>query len=94
VAGQIAQRFAKEGLLLVQNFSEVTGTPNKSKIQLQKLVSLWKHRPFTRVIKGWRAYKIVSDYIQLNEKEARGEIRYQKQRLRGLSSADWDILWS
>ena len=79
VTGQIAQCFAKEGLLRAQ----VTGT-----------LRLWQHRPFTRVVRGWKAYQTVRDYIQLNEKEARGEIRYQKNRLRGLARADWEILWS
>lgn len=55
---------------------------------------LWRFRPFTRVVRGYRAYKIVRDYIQLNEKEARGEIVYRKTRLRGMSSAEWRILWS
>ena len=79
VAGQIAQCFAKEGLLR----APVTGT-----------LRLWQYRPFTRVVRGWKAYQTVRDYIQLNEKEVRGEIRYQKNRLRGLSSADWEALWS
>jgi hypothetical protein len=50
-------------------------------------------RPFSRVIKGWKAYRIVKDYIQLNIKEALGEIRYNKRRLKGLSTSEWDILW-
>jgi hypothetical protein len=45
---------------------------------------VWKHRPFTRVVKGRRAERILRDYIKLNELEARGEIPYQKHRLRGL----------
>lgn len=55
---------------------------------------LWKHRPFSRVVRGWRAYRIVRDYIQLNELEARGAIPYRESRLKGMSSADWEILWS
>ena len=88
VAGQIAQRFQSEGLL---SLAGVTDTPKNSH---QSPGSLWKYRPFSRVIKGWKAYKIVRNYIQLNEKEVRGEFRYQKQRLRGLSSSDWRLLWS
>jgi hypothetical protein len=61
---------------------------------LRKGTGLWKYRPFTRVVRGWKAYQVVRSYIRLNEKEARGEIPYRKQRLRGLSSADWGILWS
>lgn len=54
----------------------------------------WKHRPFSRVVRGWRAYQIVRNYIQLNELEARGAIPYRKDRLKGMSSADWEILWA
>jgi REP element-mobilizing transposase RayT len=59
-----------------------------------KLKRLWKSRPFTRVVKGWRAYKTVRDYIQLNEKEALGEIPYRSERMKGMSSTDWEVLWS
>jgi len=57
-------------------------------------LKLWRHRPFSRVVKGWKAYQIVRNYIQLNEKEAFGEIAYKKDRLRGLSISEWNILWS
>ena len=67
----------------------MTDTPEKS----TKVKSLWKYRPFSRIIRGWRSYKIVRDYIQLNEKEILGQIRYQKERLRGLSSGEWAVLW-
>ena len=82
-AGQIAQRFAREGLLVAR---AVTGTAAAAR-------KLWKYRPFTRVVRGWRAYKTVRDYIQLNEKEARREIKFHKLRLKGLSLDDWDKLW-
>jgi hypothetical protein len=59
-----------------------------------RIPKLWKYRPFTRVVRGFRAYKIVRDYIQLNEKEATGEIRYSKQRLRGLLADELSRLWS
>jgi REP element-mobilizing transposase RayT len=58
------------------------------------LIKLWKYRPFTRVVKSWKAYQTVRDYIQLNEKEAIGEISYNKRRLKGLSSSEWEILWT
>jgi hypothetical protein len=45
-------------------------------------------------VRGCKAYKIVRNYIQLNEKEATGEIRYSKQRLRGLSAEDLSRLWA
>ncbi len=82
VAGQIAQSFAKNGLL-----STMTDTTSFS-------TSIWKYRPFTRLVRGYKAYQIVRNYIQLNEKEARGEIKYQKKRLKGLSTSDWQILWA
>lgn len=94
VAGQIAQRL-----------QSVTDTPNNtatgaaftSGAASSKLVSplkLWKHRPFTRVVRGLRAYAIIRNYIQLNEQEALGAIRYRKSRLKGLSSSEWKLLWS
>jgi hypothetical protein len=36
----------------------------------------------------------VQDYIQLNEKEATGEIRYSKLRLRGLRAEALARLWA
>lgn len=87
VAGQIAQRFQKEGLLLNPAKKTVTDT---HPVQGTRL---WKYRPFSRVVIGWRAFSIALNYIQLNEQEALGKIRYQKKRLRGLSSSDWEILW-
>lgn len=89
VAGQLAQRFEKEGLL-----RDVTGTPKSAERRIKRKVKLWMHRPFSRVVRGYRAYKIVRNYIQLNEKEVLGQIMYQSQRLRGLSLGVWQILWS
>jgi len=54
---------------------------------------LWKYRPYTRVIRGWKPYLIVRDYIRLNEQEARGVIKYNSKRLKGLSSSEWELLW-
>jgi hypothetical protein len=54
---------------------------------------LWKYRPFSRVVRGYKAYRIVRDYVQLNEKEITGQIPYRKQRLKGLSSSEWEALW-
>ena len=92
-AGQIAQRFEQEGLLtlkVLQNKKPVTGTPNEAPKQLG---SLWKYRPFSRVVRSFAALKIVRDYLQLNEQEARGLISYNKLRLKGLSEYQWKILW-
>ncbi len=82
VAGQISQQFQKEGWLLP---IQVTG---------KKPLPFWRHRPFSQVVKGWKANKTIRDYIQLNEKEGRFDIAYQKERLRGLSPEDWKILWT
>jgi REP element-mobilizing transposase RayT len=70
----------------------VTDTPRN--LARKTLIRLWKYRPFTRVVKSYRAYQTVRDYIQFNEKEAIGEISYQKRRLKGLSSSEWEVLWS
>lgn len=99
VSGQIAQEFGKSGL--------VTDTPRASGVGARRAgekrggekrgpekVKLWLHRPFTRVVKGFKAYRVVRDYIQLNLKEAQGKISYKKERLKGLSSAEWKLLWS
>ena len=59
VAGPIAQRFEKEGLI----HKKATGTPQI----IKPGTGLWKYRPFTRVVRGWRAYRIVRDYIRMNE---------------------------
>ncbi len=58
-----------------------------------KLQKLWKHRPFTRVVRAFRDQLQVRNYIQLNEKEALQEIPYRKRRLRGLSTEEWERLW-
>lgn len=79
IAGQIAQRLQM-----------VTDTQSNGANTLR----LWKHRPFSRVVRGLKAYGIVWNYIQLNEKEALGIIRYNKNRLKGLSLSDWQALWS
>jgi hypothetical protein len=55
---------------------------------------LWKYRPFSRVVKAWRDYLGLKSYVRLNEKEATKEIPYRKERLKGLSAQDWEILWS
>ncbi len=91
-SGQIAQRFQKEGLLTAEVGTAakpgVTDTPREGAKS-----GVWKHRPFTRVVVGVRAYRTVRDYIQLNEQEAQGVIPYRAERLRGLSNSEWKILW-
>lgn len=85
MSGQIAQCFEKEGYLKVTHTPQDQGQPG---------TGLWKHRPFTRVVKGWKGYQIIRNYIQLNEKEAQGVIPYRKERLKGMSMRDWELLWT
>jgi putative transposase len=79
VAGQIAQGLGHH----------VTDTPDGA----QKRLKFWKYRPFSRVVKSWTAEKIVRNYIQLNEREARGEIPYSEDRLKGLTPEQINELW-
>ena len=102
LAGQIAQRFRKEGLLRFfdgigakgKNSKKVTDTPYSSKTTHETAMKLWAYRPFTRIVKGNKTLTIVRNYIQLNEQEARGLIKYNSKRLAGLSIGDWSILWA
>lgn len=72
----------------------VTDTPRpETRVSKRSGTGLWKYRPFTRVVKGWRAYRIVRDYIQLNEREVLGERVYRKERLRGLQKEELEALW-
>lgn len=109
VAGQIAQQFQKEGLLrfvqrighivkptstrLTSLAKKVTDTPKMMRAPVKRKLSLWKHRPFSHLIKGYKAYRTVRDYIQLNEKEVTGTIPYRKERLKGLTKKDREMLW-
>jgi hypothetical protein len=51
-----------------------------------QLGKYWKHRPFTRIVRGWRkAFRLACDYVELNILEAEGFIsRRQTQTLRDL----------
>ena len=53
---------------------------------------IWKYRPFSRVVKGLRAYRIVRNYIRLNEVEAKKGI-YYPARWKGLTEQDLRELW-
>ncbi len=100
VSGQIAQQFEKTDKLRMvidargKNRTNMTDTPNIRPSNVKRKLRLWMYRPFSRVVRGYKDYKGVRNYIQLNEKEALGEIKYKKDRLRGLSMAEWEILWS
>ena len=108
-SGQIAQQFEKTDKLrhvIDERFKSVTDTPknalnnnanntiNKQQNTVKRKLKLWMYRPFSRVVRGYKSYKVVRNYIQLNEKEALGIIPYKKNRLRGLSLAEWEILWA
>lgn len=80
LAGQIAQRFQGNGL-------SVTGTPTRK-------LKIWRHRPFTSVATSHQDWRMFHAYIRLNELEALGKIPYQKARLKGLSSSEWELLWT
>lgn len=112
VAGQIAQIFEKEGLLLgvtdtpknSQIYRRIAGNidrkaagtdSKKEKVRIKaKGTKLWLYRPFSRVIRSYKAYLIARDYIQLNEKEALGQIKYNSKRLKGLIREEWEKLWT
>ena len=95
VAGQIAQ-----GLL-----PRVTDTPGAdqkgangpaktgAKTGVTTKIKFWTYRPFSRVVKSWTAEKVVRNYIQLNEREARGDFPYSKKRLSGLTPEQIQELW-
>jgi hypothetical protein len=42
----------------------------------------WDFRPFTRVVKDWRGFKIASDYVVLNKLEAVGIVPKRDGRLK------------
>ncbi len=87
LSGQIAQQLKNNGRLRVTDTPTPTQTPSPG-------TGLWIYRPFSQVVQGRRAHRVMQDYIQLNEQEALGRISYSKLRLKGLSRRDWEILWS
>lgn len=80
VPGQFAQRMG------------IRKPSRKSEAPLSKR-RLWKNRPWSRVIKGYRAYRTALNYVQLNIKEAEAKIIYQKNRTRGFSTEELGELW-
>jgi len=97
LAGQIAQQLIQTAQQLVQSAQhliqpaqQLTDTQNKKK----KGTGIWMTRPWSRVIKGYTAYKTVRNYVLLNKKEAEGTISYRKERTRGLSDELLRELWS
>ena len=54
----------------------------------------FKHRPFSRVIRGWRAYQQALAYVKLNEQEAMGNIPVRDRRLKDLEPHEYCWVWS
>ena len=55
---------------------------------------LWKYRPFTRVVKSFKAFKTLRSYVRLNHLESIKKISYRKAKLRGLLPHEYGLLWS
>ena len=60
----------------------------RTKKNARSLVKFFDERPFTRIVRGLKAYKIAWDYIRLNQLEAAGVIPYQKARLKDLGELE------
>ena len=44
-------------------------------VEILGIKGYWKHRPFTRIIRGWqKAYKTACEYVYLNILESEGRI--------------------
>ena len=81
LAGQIAQQLIQTAQHPTETAQHLTDTRNKKKVG----PGIWKARPWSRVIKGYKAFVTVRNYVLLNKKEAEGRISYRKERTRGLS---------
>jgi REP element-mobilizing transposase RayT len=46
----------------------------------------WDFRPFTRVVRSWRGYRIAMDYVLLNDLESMSVLPKRSERLRGIAS--------
>jgi len=104
VAGQIAQQFQNKGML-VTDTQKLSHVGKESVTDTQSLSGqghgasastrkLWKYRPFTRVVKSFRAFKTLRCYVRLNHLESIKKIPYRKARLRGVLPHEYGLLWS
>lgn len=50
--------------------------------------SFWDARPYTRIAHGRRGFKIVDEYVKLNQLEAEGIIPKRRERLRGVKPSE------
>jgi REP element-mobilizing transposase RayT len=80
LAGQIAQL--------------VTDARSESSSLKKQALQFFKHRPFTRIVKGWRDFLKAKDYVKLNEQEAMGNIPHRRHRLAGLEPHEYHHIWS
>lgn len=71
---------------IAQNFE-------KEGLSVTDTLSVWKQRPFSRVIVGFRDQMRVVSYVKLNELEASARISYKPNRLQGLSTGEWELLF-
>lgn len=51
----------------------------------------WDFRPFTRVVKSFRGYKVARDYVVLNQLEALDILPKRKGGLRDVESGEWHL---
>ena len=55
----------------------VTGTSRWKRLKREAKDRFWDYRPFTRVVKSFRAFLNLRDYIRINQLEGRGYSRTQ-----------------
>lgn len=93
VAGQIAQRLQQMGLAKVSLKHIPDPALPKYKKQHQR-TRFWKWRPYTRMVIGYKAWRGLQNYLQLNELEAGAKIPSQRKRLSGMSGDLLRELWN
>src|SRR3989338_6122667 len=98
-AGQIAQNLKVKIDIPKETPRGVTDTPTNDREQgctrrgAKMATALWPQRPFSRIVRGWKNYLTLRNYIQLNELEVNGVIPYQKNRTRNMSRDQLERLW-
>ncbi len=80
-AGQVAQQFA-------QHFPPI----DSSQLEDRPTPRLWLSRPFTRIVRGRRAFKVVMNYVALNELEGSGQVPYRSGRFKALLPKERETL--
>jgi putative transposase len=51
----------------------------------------WDFRPFSRIVKGFRGFKVTNNYVRLNQLEAEGIIPKRSGRFRCLKDAEFHL---